>query len=656
MKRTQREIEDSARIIGRRSVLMGSLFAGTAAVLAGRMRYLQVERAEDFRLLAEENRINIRLLPPERGLIFDRTGVLLAGNEQNYRITLVREDAGDVDAVLEELGRIVNLDLVALERAREEIRRRPPFVPVTVADRLTWEELSSVAVNAPALPGVNPEVGLSRLYPMGADFAHVVGYVGPVSDYYLEQTGDTDPVLQIPDFQVGRYNIEARLEASLRGSAGTRRVEVNAGGRIMRELDRQPALPGSDVQLTVDAGLQNYVEARLSGESAGAVVMDCGTGEVLALASAPTFDPNLFVRGISTTQWTALNEDRYRPLANKATQGLYPPGSTYKMIVALAALEAGVVQAGESVTCVGHVELGDRRFHCWRRSGHGRMDLVEAISQSCDVYFYELAQRVGIEAISAMAVRLGCGVRHDLPLSGVAEGLAPTMEWKRQNRGADWVVGDTLNASIGQGFVLTSPLQLAVMTARLATGRAIEPVLVRSIDGVSQLPDSIETLGIPEAHLDLVHRGMWRVNNDRRGTAYGSRVMEDAYLIAGKTGTSQVRNISAAERAAGVISNADLPWERRDHALYVGYAPFEAPRYAVSVVVEHGGGGAAVAAPIARDILLRAQVGDIPPPELYPVSQRRDIEEMHRRLPILPEPPRPSGRQARAPRDGADRA
>jgi penicillin-binding protein 2 len=655
VKRNAKDIEESNRMIGRRALIVGGVFLGTSAVLAGRMRYLQVERADDFRLLAEENRINVRLLPPERGLIFDRNGVLLAGNEQNYRITLVREDTDDLDAVLGQLARIVNLDLAALDRAREEIMRRPPFVPVTVADRLSWEELSSVAVNAPALPGVNPEVGLSRVYPMGADFAHVVGYVGPVSDYYIEQTGDTDPVLQIPDFQVGRYNVEARMEAELRGRAGSKRVEVNAAGREMRELDRNVALPGSDVQLTIDAGLQNYVEARLSGESAGSVVMDCNSGEILALASAPTFDPNHFVRGISQTQWTALNEDPYRPLANKATQGLYPPGSTYKMIVALAGLEAGVVDTEEEVNCIGHTELGDRRFHCWQRQGHGRMRLIEAISQSCDVYFYDLAQRVGIEAISAMAVRLGCGVRHDLPLSGIAQGLAPTMQWKRRNRGEDWVVGDTLNASIGQGFVLASPLQLAVMTARLATGRIIEPSVVRSVDGVPRNGGAAPELGISPDHIDIVHRAMWQVNNDRRGTAFGSRVMEETYLTAGKTGTSQVRNITTAEREAGVISNEDLPWERRDHALYVGYAPFEAPRYAVSVVVEHGGGGAAVAAPIARDILLRAQVGDVPPPELYPVSQRRDIEEMHRRLPILAEPPMPSGRASATPGQGTDR-
>lgn len=644
MKRTQREIEDSARTITRRGLVVGGLFVGTAGILAGRMRYLQIERADDFRLLAEENRINLRLLPPARGLIFDRNGVLLAGNEQNYRITLVREDAGDVDAVLDEVARLVNLDLVSLERARQEIRNRPSFVPVTIADRLSWEELSAVAVNAPALPGVNPEVGLSRVYPLGADFSHVVGYVGPVSDWYLEQTGDTDPVLQIPDFQVGRYNIEDKAEAMLRGRAGTSRVEVNASGRIMREVDRDPASPGSDVQLTVDAGLQNYVEARMHGESAGAVIMDCETGDVLALASAPTFDPNLFVRGISQTQWTGLNEDPYRPLANKATQGLYPPGSTYKMVVALAALEGGFITPDETVSCPGHMEIGNRRFHCWRRGGHGQMNLLESISQSCDVFYYELAQRVGIENITAMALRLGCGVRHDLPMSGISEGLAPTMDWKRRRFSEDWVVGDTLNASIGQGFVLSSPLHLAVMTARLASGKAVVPNLIRSVDGVPQARSAPEDLGVNPEHLALIHQGMWRVNNDNRGTAYRSRVMDEAYTIAGKTGTSQVRNITAAERAEGVIRNEDLPWERRDHALYVGFAPYDNPRYAAAVIVEHGGGGSVAAAPIGRDILLRAQIGDVPPGALYPVSQRREIEAMHRTLPIFETPPQPSGR------------
>ena len=636
MKRSQKETEDSARKITRRSMIMGGFMLLTGGALAARMRYLQVERADDFRLLAEENRIRIDLLPPARGLIYDRYGQLLADNEQNYTVVMVRENVDDVDAVLDRLSHIINIDIASLERAREDMMARAPHVRVTLADRLSWQEFASVAVNAPALPGITPEVGLSRIYPLGADFAHVVGYVGPVSDYYLESTGDTDPILQTPDFQVGRYAVEARMEQDLRGEAGNLWVEVNAAGRVMRELDREEPVPGRDLQLTIDTGLQNYTQARLAGESASAVVLEVETGEVLAMASAPTYDPNLFVRGISVAEYANLTENPYRPLASKTVQGLYPPGSTFKMITALAGLEAGVIEPEETITCNGFIELGTRRFHCWRRGGHGRMNMVDGLTQSCDVYYYDLAQRVGIEAIAAMARRFGLGERHDLPLSGVAEGLIPTREWKRANRGSDWVVGDTLNASIGQGFVLNSPLQLAVMTSRLATGRAIRPQLVRTLNGIDQRFDPAADLGIDPAHLEVIRQGMWSVSNFRRGTAFRTRVIEEGHQIAGKTGTSQVRNITAAERASGVTRNADLPWERRDHALFVGYAPADNPRYAVSVVVEHGGGGSAVAAPIARDLLLRAMYGEVPPLSAYPVGQRRDIEEMHDNMDLQP--------------------
>lgn len=639
MKRSQKEIEDSARKVGRRSLILGGTMLAAGVVLAGRMRYLQVERASDFRLLAEENRINIQLLPPARGLIYDRLGRLVAGNEQNYRVVMVRENADDVDAVLERLSRLVNLDMAAMERAREEMMARAPFVPITIADRLSWQEFSSVAVNAPSLPGITPEVGLSRIYPLGQDFAHVTGYVGPVSDYYLESTGDTDPVLQIPDFQVGRYAAEARLEQDLRGEAGTRRVEVNAAGRVMRELDRDPATPGDDVQLAVDAGLQNYAQARMAGESASAVVIDVESGDVVAMASAPSFDPNLFVRGISVADYASLTENPYRPLASKTVQGLYPPGSTFKMMTALAGLEMGEIGPDETINCPGYLELGTRRFHCWRRGGHGRMNMVESLQQSCDVFYYDLSQRVGIENIAAMSHRFGLGERHELPLSGVSAGLIPSREWKRENRGAEWVVGDTLNTSIGQGFVLNSPLQLAVMTARIATGRMVRPQLVRSLNGIATRMDDGGDLGVNPAHLDIIRRGMWAVSNTRRGTAYNARSIAEGYEIAGKTGTSQVRNITTAERAAGVTRNEDLPWDRRDHALFVGYAPADAPRFAVSVVVEHGGGGSAVAAPIARDILMRALYGEVPPLDAYPVGRRREIEEIHNNMELLPPDP-----------------
>jgi penicillin-binding protein 2 len=647
MRRSPADSEKSARVITRRGLILGAAQLGFVGVLAGRMRYMQLEQADEYRLLAERNRINIRLLPPSRGLIFDRKGVLLAGNEQNYRIVMVREDAGDPEAVLDRLGKLIWLDAAAKDRALDEMRRRSPFVPVTIADRVSWEDVAKVAVNAPALPGVFPEMGLSRIYPLGADFAHVVGYVGPVSERDLDRLEDPDPLLQIPRFQIGKTGVEAELEPVLRGSAGTSRVEVNAVGRVMRELGREEGMPGASVQLTVNHALQNFCEARVAGESAAVVVMDARNGDILTLASAPTFDPNLFVRGISSKDYSALLEDPYRPLPNKATQGIYPPGSTFKMVTALAALEDGLIDPEETFTCRGFVEVGSRRFHCWSRGGHGRVDLMRSLSESCDVYYFELAQLVGIERIAAMARRLGLGVHHDLPLASVASGLIPSRSWKRENDRGDWVIGDTLNAAIGQGFVLASPLQLAVMTARIAAGTQIAPRLVRSIEGVEQPVVGQEPLGLDPDNLALVRQGMYDVVNGNRGTAGSSRVVAEGLRMAGKTGTSQVRNITAAERASGVTSNEDLPWERRDHALFVGYAPHDAPELVVSVVVEHGGGGSTAAAPIARDVLLAALYDDVPPLTAYPSAQRNTIRTRFENLDLRP-PQAPSQGRSQA--------
>jgi penicillin-binding protein 2 len=599
------------------------------------MRHMQIEKAGEFQLLADENAIKIRLLPPARGLIVDREGALVAGNEQNFRVTLTREDAGDVREVLGRLSRLMPLSPEEIEEIVAEAEKRSPTLPITVADRLSWEHFSAVAVNAPALPGVTTEVGLSRVYPLAGDFAHVLGYVGPVSDYDLSRIEDPDPLLQIPRFQIGKLGVEAKLEEALRGSAGTRRVEVNSSGREMRELSRREGDPGATVRLTIDHRLQNFAQARLGEESAAAIVIDVTTGDLLSINSSPSFNPNLFVRGISSADYKLLTEDDHRPLADKTVQGAYPPGSVFKMVVALAGLEAGVIGPDEDIYCGGFTELGDRKFHCWKRAGHGHMHLTRSLEQSCDVFYYEVAQRTGIEKIADMARRLGIGVRHDLPMSAISEGLAPDKGWKLQKYGKDWMIGDTLNAGIGQGYVLASPLQLAVMAARIATGRAVSPRLIAAVDGVETPVPEAPSLGLDEGFLRLVREGMHDVVNLKTGTAFGSRIVDDALVMAGKTGTSQVRNISATERAEGVVANDDLPWNRRDHALFVSFAPYEAPKYATVVVVEHGGGGSLAAAPIARDILLFALTGGVPPLTAYPESQRQRIETQFKEMPLL---------------------
>ena len=649
MKRTPADNIRSSRIVSRRALMVGGLQLAIVGALGARLRFLQVDEADKYRLLADENRINIRLLPPARGLIYDRRGVLLAGNEQNYRIVIVREDAGDIDAAVARLATLVQLDPDKTAQAIKELKRRSPFVPVTIADRVSWEEVARVAVNAPALPGISPDVGLSRIYPLGEDFAHIIGYVGPVSDYDLARLDDKDPLLQIPRFQVGKSGVERRLERDLRGSAGSRQIEVNAVGRVMRELDRKEGDPGKNIQLSVDQALQNFTQARLAldEESASAVVMDVDTGDLLAIGSTPSFDPNKFVHGISSRDYNALLENPYRPLANKAAQGTYPPGSTYKMVVALAGLAEGVIEPDELITCNGYVEISGRRFHCWRRGGHGRVDLVKSLRESCDIYYYDIAQRVGIEKITAMAKRLGLGYKHELPLSGVARGLTPTKEWKREFRKAEWLIGDTVNAGIGQGFVLASPLQLAIMTARLATGRAVVPRLVRSFDGVEVPLAPAPDLGIDPEHLRIVRQGMYEVVYGQRATAGRSKILDEDKQMAGKTGTSQVRSITMAQREAGLPDKDEVPWKERDHALFVAYAPYDAPKYAVSVVAEHGGGGSTAAAPIARDIMLFALYGKLPPLTAYPSAQRREIRERFAAL-DLRTPPEPSQGRSRA--------
>ena len=615
----------------RRGLLVGGLQLGFCGVLAWRTHHLQVEKADSFRLIADENRINVRLIPNQRGEIYDRNGVKLAGNEASYKITMVAEAAGDINLILERLSKIIKLSPEDINRSKAELDRSAKFLPVTIVDRLERDDIAKIAVNAPMLPGINPEIGFSRTYPLGEIFAHVVGYVGPVSSRDLEIREDPDPLLRIPRFQIGKVGIERELETTLRGKAGIKRVEVNALGRVMREIERKEGSKGANLKLTLDTNLQAYVRARLGTESASVVVLDCKSGEILAICSSPAYDPNKFVRGISFNDYGILRDDNHRPLASKTVQDAYPPGSTFKMVTVLAALEAGIIDHREKIRCNGHVEVSSRKFHCWKRDGHGNVDLVKSLRESCDVYYYELAQRVGIEKIAEVARVLGLGKSFNIEMSAVTSGIVPDKLWKQNARSREWVVGDTVNSSIGQGYVLSSPLQLAVMMARIATGNEILPKLIKSINGFEN--DAIPgELSLNKNNLKLIRKALFEVTNDKRGTAYHSRVLDKKSKIIGKSGTSQVRNISTVERTLGVLENKDLPWDQRDHALFVNYAPYDDPKIAVSVVVEHGGSGSTVAAPIARDITLQAIYKGTPPITAYPVEDRARIYNQQRDL------------------------
>lgn len=592
----------------RRALLMAGAGGLAFLGLGARLYSLQVLETERYRLMSEDNQFNFNLLPPSRGRVLDRFGVAVADNRDSYRVLLVPEQAGDVASALDRLQPFLPLSDRERERILRTARNQRSFHAITVADDLDWHTFASINLNAPDLAGVTPDVGEVRSYTYGPSFAHVIGYVQPPNDDDIANNPrDAERLLLHPGFRVGKTGVEIARETDLRGQAGALKTEVNARGRVIRELPEQSTqpMPGQDVVLTLDADIQRYAHERLGSESASAVVMDVNTGELIAMVSTPSYDPNLFVGGISTANYAALRENDHNPLFHKAIQGTYPPGSTFKAVVSAAAIEHEVIQPDETMRCTGSVRLGDREFNCWRRNGHGVVDMHRAMQTSCDIYFYEIAERVGIDRLYEMATRMGVGAQFDIGIAGVRRGNMPNPAWKRARYNQGWSTGDTYNAGIGQGFVTASPLQLAVMISRVASGRAVTPSLYRN----AMMPPAPH-LGLRDETLAQVRDGLRAVVEEVGGTAhYLSPLGIEGVEMAGKTGTAQVYSITAAEREAGVRSQEDLPWRLRDHGLFVCFAPFAQPKYAVAVVVEHGGGSSAATRP-ARDILRRVVARD----------------------------------------------
>jgi penicillin-binding protein 2 len=589
-------------VFTRRALLM---MGGQVALLGGlgaKLYQVQVVDGGRYATLAEENRISARLIAPPRGRILDRFGTVVAGNKLNWRALLVAEQTDNVAATLDNFSRIVTLADHERARIDREVHRHRRFIPIMVREFLSWDDMARIEVNAPDMPGILVDVGTSRMYPFSEKLSHVVGYVAPATETDVAD----DPELALPGIRVGRAGLEKTHDLDLRGSAGAVQLEVNALGRVIRELDRQEGMPGEDVGLSLDASLQEAVLTRLGDESASAVVMDCRNGEVLAMVTNPSFDPAVFNSGVSQAQWAEWAQDKRTPLLNRATAGLYSPGSTFKMAVALAGLESRAISPGDIITCPGYLDLGDARFHCWRQGGHGGLDLRGGLKNSCDVFFYEIAKRTGIDRIAAMAHRLGMGTELQIDLPGARTGLIPTREW-RISQGHPWNLGDTVVSGIGQGYIQVTPLQLATYAARVATGRKVEPHLTRKLAGELQTgsqPSDWPSLGLNDRSMHLVREGMWAVVNEAGGTAPLAKLPDQRWQMAGKTGSAQVRRVSRELREQGNFDSSKLPWEFRPHALFVAYAPYDAPRYALSVVVEHGNAGAAAAGPIAKDIMM----------------------------------------------------
>lgn len=591
---------DKGKVLIRRSLIMATMKFLLLMVIIARLYYLQVYQADKYKTLSDENRISTRLLVPPRGIIYDRNGTVIASNQQNFQAMIVAEQAPNVQETLDAFKKIMPLSETEEEKIKKDLKRNRSFVPIKIKDNLTWEEVSRIQLNAPDLPGIFIDEGLTRYYPFGESMAHFLGYVSSVSDKDVKD----DPLLEVPGFKIGKSGIEKYFEKDLRGESGNLKQEVNAYGRIMKEIERVDGTPGKDIHLTIDARLQQKAFDAFGEESGAAILLDVHTGEILAFVSAPSFDPNMMTQGLSQDEWNALLHNERNPLTNKAISGQYSPGSTFKMIVAMAALEAGVIKPETRSYCSGKMSLGNHLFHCWKKQGHGHLNVVEALQHSCDIFFYETAQKLGIEKIANMARRFGLGSKIDIGLENEKAGLIPDKEWKLRRFGEPWQQGESLISGIGQGYILTTPLQLATMTARLVNGGYEVKPTFQKVSATDK--NKIKKIDVSQANLELMKEGMYAVVNKPGGTAFMSQFNYHGERMGGKTGTTQVRRITLKERREGIKKESELPWRLRNHALFVGYAPQDNPKYAVAVLVEHGGGGSSVAAPLAGKILKEA--------------------------------------------------
>jgi penicillin-binding protein 2 len=581
------------KLLSRRAFVLGGVQCVVASVLVGRLFQLQTIKADAYKTMAEDNRINLQLIVPERGIIVDRFGVPIAENRTNYQLMMDRSVLKNKETLIKRLTPLLQKDYPLEAMLEKQLRRTPHNQNVLLKENMDWDEVSAIEFNAPELAGIIVETGTIRHYPLGTAASHLIGYVGTPSP----QEAAGNRLLNMPRVKIGKSGLEKREESRLSGTAGIRHMEVNALGQYLKEVDRRESIKGEELHCTISAELQSFIATRLGAESGSVVVIDITNGDVLALCSVPAFDSNRFSKGITQTYWDELMKDKKTPLLNKSIGGQYPPGSTFKMIVGLKALEEGIISPESSIYCPGYFNLGNHRFRCWKPGGHGRMTYQSAISESCDTFFYTVGRKLGIEKIADICHEFGLGELFDLGLIGEKRGIVPTPAWKRASYNQPWQAGDTVNVSIGQGYVLATPLQLAVMAARIASGRKVMPRLM-----IDETIPHFEELSVSKESLAVAQQGMIDVTNSPQGTARPSQIPVAGFEMAGKTGTSQVRKI--------IVSGMDqskLPWEFRHHALFVAFAPYQQPRYAASIMIEHGGGGASTAAPIARDVMLKVQ-------------------------------------------------
>ena len=618
--------ESKIRLIGRRMFIISAAKAVVVFGIVGRLISLQINESKKYKTLSDKNRFREWKFSPPRGLIKDYFGREIASNKQVYQLHIVPENSENLQVLLFRLKNILKLSEKDLSKIKKKISTQKPWDPVIISDNLTWSEFSRINLFLHELQGAEPVVSVARLYSEPSS-AHIVGYVSRASKKDL-QNKDYLKNRIATGTRVGKTGLENKLDSEVIGDVGYKRYEVNAFGKRIKEISINPGKAGKNFRTTLDLETQELASNLLKGKSGSVCVMDIYRGDIVTMVSSPIFDPNHFVHGIDKKNWNKLIKHRDKPLINKAISGLYPPGSTIKLLSAISALENDVFNPKTTINCTGSIELYGEKFHCWKKKGHGYMDMREGMKQSCDVYFYEVARILGIDRLSETAKSFGLG---KIVVDGFIEersGVVPDTKWKKKNIGKNWYLGETLHAGIGQGYWQTTPLQLCLMTSQIANGGyKIEPRLIldkNQNDKFSGLEQFIvdkktydeDVVSLHEfisrfkykslfrnpENIKFVKDALFGATNEPGGTSYGSRITKKEFIFAGKTGTSQVKRFTARQRELD-IKNEDLPYEERDHALFVAFAPYHEPRYSISVVVEHGGSGSKSAAPIAKKVI-----------------------------------------------------
>ena len=612
--------ENKTELITRRMFMLSGIKVAVFLGIISRLFYLQISENIKYRSLSDKNRLREWKVAPQRGIIEDFFGEKIADNTQVFQLHMMPEDVPNIGELFFRLSRIIDFNDNRQRRLLKKLKKRKPWQPIIISDNLSWEEFSKLNLYLHEIQGLKPVVAVARKYLKDGSSSHVLGYVSDISIKDLE-TNKLLKEINVPGLKTGKNGLEKSLNDSIIGKPGFKRFEVNAYGKRIKELQLIKGKKGKDFRTTIDQEVQKFTSQLLVKKSGAVCVMDIYTGDIVALVSSPTFDGNKFVHGISNKDWQSLIKNPLKPLINKSIAGLYPPGSTIKPIVALSALENDVISPKKIVECKGKIELYGQTYHCWKDKGHGFMNLRSAIKQSCDIYFYETARRLGIDRLSVTSKNFGLGSKVLQNFNEERSGIVPDTQWKLKNIGRGWVLGETLISGIGQGFFQTTPIQLCLMMAQLANGGyrikpriiddkyELQPIIDAWREKFSYKQDDIE-LSNPnlvklyrnKENIKFVLDALYGATNEPMGTSYRSRHTKTKYIYAGKTGTSQIRKISEEERKLK-LKNKDLPYEKRDHALFAAFAPYKNPRYAISVVIEHGGAGSTGAAPLAKKVI-----------------------------------------------------